>query len=124
MHNRFILTAAILALLLFSIGCSKEDNIKPPFGSTITMTPETVDVPKSTSRSITAIVLSPDGVPMNGVGVNFSSGSTRATVTPANASTNSGGRIDISVFGNRTGVVTIYGDIGVSSDSTEVTITP
>lgn len=124
MLNKFILTAAILALMLFSIGCSKEENIKPPFGSTITMTPETVDVPVLTSKSITAIVLSPDGLPMNGVGVNFSSGSTRATVTPANASTNSSGRIDLAVFANRTGTVTIYGDIGVSSDSTEVTITP
>lgn len=124
MLNRFMLTAAILSILFFSIGCSKEDNIKPPFGSTITMTPETVDVPVLTSKSITAIVLSPDGLPMNGVGVNFSSGSTRATVSPANASTNSSGRIDLAVFANRTGTVTIYGDIGVSSDSTEVTITP
>lgn len=124
MLNKFILTAAIPVLLLFSIGCSKEDNIKPPFGSTITMTPETVDVPVKTSRPITAIVLSPEGLPMNGVGVNFSSGSTRATVSPANASTKDGGRIDVYVFANRTGTATIYGDIGVNSDSTKVTITP
>lgn len=125
--NISLLLVSVLNVIIIS-GCSKESNIVPPYGSTITM-PADTSITAGTTLTVRAPVQDPKGLPMNGVGVIFRSSSSKASfsstspLTQTSIDTDKNGIATVNVFTNATGIAVISGDIKVKTASTKLTIT-
>lgn len=129
---RLTFPAAILALLIFSVGCSKESNIVAPSGSTIEVTAlpsETVTAGGTVNLSAT--VKDSNGHEMNGVGVTFKSSnanvasfSSTAALSQKTVDTNDQGVATVTVytFTGKTGSADITADIERASGSVSLTV--
>jgi hypothetical protein len=127
---RLTISAVLLALLIFGAGCSKEHDVVPTFGSTISLGDD-LTVVAGTTVTLRAIVQDQNGNPANGVGVVFYSSNVNvASFSPTAAlgqtsveSDDSGiATVTIYTFPGSTGTATISSDIKVASDSMDLTV--
>src|SRR5262245_27045388 len=112
-----VLLALCLSTLLAAVACEKVPLLAPT-GSTITLTSSTNVVPSNGSVGIIAQVVESAGtIPHSGSVVTFTT--SLGTIEPAQAETDSSGRVTVQfVAGNTNGVATISAISGGSSTGT------